>query len=122
MIRNQIKLAVNEAVKEGKFPKTEVEISETKDEKFGDYSTSVALKLSSLDGKQPPFEIAKKLIPVIATKLHLSKATFYEPGFINFSLEPKLIQNNLQITIKIPKPLPAILPQQTQKTTQIAIN
>jgi arginyl-tRNA synthetase len=96
MIRNQIKQAVDDAVKEGKFPKTDVEIGETPSESFGDYSTNVALKLSSLTGKQTPSKIAKKLIPILATKMHLSKMTFFEPGFINFSIAPKLIQSSVQ--------------------------
>lgn len=96
MIRNQIKQAVDEALKEGKFTKTEVEISETPAESFGDYSTNVALKLSSLTDKQRPAEIAKKLIPTLVTKLPLSKVAFSEPGFINFSIEPKQTQSNIQ--------------------------
>ena len=96
MIRNQLKKVVDEAIKERNLPKTEIEISETPAESFGDYSTNVALRLSSLVDEQLPSDIAKKLIPTIANKLHLSKVTYAEPGFINFSLEPKLIQNNIQ--------------------------
>ncbi len=100
MIRNLIKKVIEKTLKEEKLPKIKVEINETPDEKFGDYSTNVALKLSSRGIKHSPTEIAKKLVPGLEKSLKLPKIEIAGTGFINFYLEPKLIQNNLRNIIE----------------------
>ena len=100
MFRNEIKKAIEKALTEEKFSKTDIEITQPPDEKFGDYSTNVALKISSLTGDQRPVEIAKKIVPRLKKTTGISKIAIIDPGFINFFLEPKLIQTNIQKIVK----------------------
>src|SRR3989344_5764341 len=60
MTRNLIKKAIEEAISQEKFPKADIEITQPPDERFGDYSTNAALKISSLTGNQRQVENAKK--------------------------------------------------------------
>ena len=100
MFRKKIKEAIEEALAKGKFAKVDVEITEPPDTSFGDYSTNVVLKLASLKNDQRPVEIAKKLVPTLKKSTGLSKIEIIDPGFINFHLEPKLVQKNIQNIIK----------------------
>ena len=96
MIRTLIRTAIEEVLKEGKFPKTDFDVRQTSHESFGDYSTNVLLRLSSLSGKQSIKEPAKFFIPRLENKLEVSKVVFSPPGFINIYIEPKQIQRYTQ--------------------------
>lgn len=96
MLRKSIKTAVEETIKEGKFPKTDFDVSQTSRESFGDYSTNVLLLLSSLGSKQSPKDAAKDFIPRLEKKLDVSKVQFSDPGFINIHVGPKQIQRFIQ--------------------------
>ena len=100
MFRKKIKEAIEESLAKGKFTKVDVEITEPPDTSFGDYSTNVVLKLASLKNDQRPVEIAKKLVPTLKKSTGLSKIEIIDPGFINFHLEPKLVQKSIQNIIK----------------------
>src|SRR3989344_2012927 len=100
MTRNLIKKAIEEAISQEKFPKADIEITQPPDERFGDYSTNAALKISSLTGNQRPVEIAKKILPKLEKTTGISKIDIIDPGFINFFLDPKLIQTNIQKIVK----------------------
>ena len=100
MFRKKIKEAIEESLAKGKFAKVDVEITEPPDTSFGDYSTNVVLKLASLKNDQRPVEIAKKLVPTLKKSTGLSKIEIIDPGFINFHLEPKLVQKSIQNIIK----------------------
>ena len=58
------------------------------------------MKISSLTGDQRPVEIAKKIVPRLKKTTGISKIAIIDPGFINFFLEPKLIQTNIQKIVK----------------------
>ena len=96
MIRKLIRTSIEETMKEGRFPKTDFDVSQTSNESFGDYSTNVLLRLSSLGSKQSPKETAKFFIPALEKYLDVSKVVFSPPGFINIHLGPKQIQIYIQ--------------------------
>lgn len=100
MFRKQIEKAIEEALTEEGFPKVDIEITQPPEERFGDYSTNAALKISSLKGDQRPGEIAKRLVPKLKKSTHVSRVEIVDPGFINFFLDPKLIQNNIRKIIE----------------------
>ena len=101
MIRYKVRRAIEEVMEEEKFPKISFDVADPPSDKFGDYSSNVALKLSSLKGNQSPSSIAKEFIPKLKKKIQVSDIDFANPGFINFYLEPKLIQNNTQKIIEL---------------------
>ena len=96
MIRNVIREAIEKCLKQAKLPKVSFDINEPPGESFGDYSTNIALKLSSLKGSQTPLDIANILIPKLEKFSEFSKVEFANPGFINFYIKPELIQDSIQ--------------------------
>lgn len=79
-------------------------------EKWGDYSTNAAMVIAK-DLKQPPVDIAKEISYRIREKNHkfsiggseyslFDVVDFVPPGFINFKLSSKWLQNSLQNTLK----------------------
>ena len=61
---------------------------------FGDYSTSIALKLAK-NLKQNPLNIGKKIINNLAKDELIEKVDLIKPGFINFWLSKKTLFSNL---------------------------
>ena len=61
---------------------------------FGDYSTSIALKLAK-NLKQDPLNIGKKIINNLAKDELIEKVELIKPGFINFWLSKKTLFSNL---------------------------
>jgi arginyl-tRNA synthetase len=100
MFRTRIEKAIEESLTAEKFPKVDIEITVPPEERFGDYSTNVALKLASLKNDQRPGEIAKRLVPRLQKTGGVSKVDIVDPGFINFFLDPTQIQSNTQKIIE----------------------
>lgn len=81
--------------------KDKIEVLETTDKKFGDYSTNIAMALASKN-KQNPREVAQ----VIMEKLNENLPYFIEkievagPGFINFFLSENYLQTKIQEIIQ----------------------
>src|SRR4030043_1541557 len=127
-IRNDIKRAITCLQKAKKWPKfdlPEIEINYPKDEKFGDYSTNVAMVLAQVQ-KKKPIEIANQLCNVIAGEAKQSrnntaselkkgiaassrlggtprngtdlfeKIEVVAPGYINLYLSEKYLQNKAE--------------------------
>lgn len=68
-------------------------ITETK---FGDYTSTVAMKLAKQLGQQPK-EVAQNLIAQLGTFTPtLTKADIAGPGFINFTLKPAWLMNQVK--------------------------
>lgn len=92
MLRQEIKKILN-------IPDAEIEPPENKN--FGDYSTSVALKLAKKEGKNP-MEIAKEL----KSRVEKDGAELFErvdivaPGFVNFFLSKEYLQNQIREILK----------------------
>lgn len=73
----------------------EVPIEPVKDIRFGDYTSTVALKLATLVG-QSARDIAHNLIAQLGILAPmLEKAEIAGPGFINFTLKPKWIMKQV---------------------------
>lgn len=69
------------------FPDLKIRIEYSRDEKFGDYSSSFALENKNALGK-PPQVIAEKIITLITKDSSIESVTFSQPGFINFRISP----------------------------------
>ena len=95
MIKEIIKKNIKDAVGE------EAEIFIPENEKFGHYSTNIALRLAKEKSKKP-MEIAEEII----NDLRLTTDNFFEkieiasPGFINFWISEKTLQNELKEILK----------------------
>ncbi len=79
------------------FPADRLEISvdQVKDEKFGDYTTNLAMVLAGKI-KNPPMEIAGILLEIVSRKLSekdiFEKIEVAAPGYINFYFSKKYLQ------------------------------
>lgn len=60
-----------------------VQIEPTRDKKFGDFATNIAMVLAKSVGKKPQ-ELAKNIIAALPTSNKIRKAEVAGPGFINF--------------------------------------
>jgi arginyl-tRNA synthetase len=71
-------------------------VDQTKDEKFGDYSSNIAMVLAKKIG-QSPLEIAKVLVKAINEQIAkskiFSKVEFAPSGYVNFYLSPAYLQS-----------------------------
>jgi len=105
MIKNQNKQLIEKVVKEifpdiREMPNFSVEIPQ--DNKFGDYSSNIAMVLAKTIGKNP-MEIAQQLKTQIeklktttkSSKL-FDKIEIAKPGFINFYLSPEYLQDQVK--------------------------
>ncbi len=93
MIKQKIENFLKKAIKK----KAAVEIFIPENEKFGHYSTNVALKLAKVL-KKNPMEIAKDITEKLkAQNLKLfEKIEIAPPGFINFFISEKYLAENLK--------------------------
>ncbi len=97
MIKTKILSYLKKVVKEP----IEIEIFVPENEQFGHYSTNVALKLAK-KLKKSPLEIAEEIKTKLITN-HYSLFTKIEvapPGFINFWISEKVLQNELKEILK----------------------
>ncbi len=97
-MKNQIKEIVQEAVKSfgDEISNFSIEIPDNKN--HGDYSTSVALVLAKKLNKNP-VETANLIKEKIKSDL-FSKIEIAGPGFINFFISEKYLQEQLQIVLR----------------------
>ena len=104
-----IKAKILEILKKTGIKDAEIFIPEN--EKFGHYSTNAALKIAKQKGKNP-MAIAEEIrLSLVACRLSLfNKIEIASPGFINFWISEKTLQNELREILKkknvYGKPLP----------------
>src|SRR3546814_957707 len=60
-----------------------INLDATKDAKFGDFQTNLALQLAKPLG-QPPRAVAEAIVAALPASPQLAKAEIAGPGFINF--------------------------------------
>jgi arginyl-tRNA synthetase len=80
-----------------------VEIFAPENERFGHYSTNVALKLAKIKKKNPlavAKEIVKKLSFISHFSLLISRVEIVSPGFINFWLSEQALDSELKAVLK----------------------
>jgi len=77
----------------------EPEVFVPDNERFGHYSTNIALKLAK-NLKKNPLEIAHQINSELKDSKIFSKIEVASPGFINFWLKPELLQKELKEILK----------------------
>lgn len=94
MIKDKIIENLKKAIKE----KILIDVSIPENEKFGHYSTNVALRLAK-EKKANPINIAQEIFGSInnaAPKGFFEKIEVVNPGFINFWIKPEVLQKELK--------------------------
>ncbi len=84
-----------------KFPNVSMSdqlLEEPRDEMFGDYATSIPLKISK-DLRAPPRKIAEEIIAALKLPKEFSKAEIAGAGFINFSFSDEYLLQTLDVVI-----------------------
>jgi len=100
MIKDHIAAKIRDALKKIGCEVTVVEIEEPVNRAFGDYSTSVALRLAKTI-KQQPLVIAQKIAEEILADKYIHKAEAVKPGFVNFWLtKDYLLKQTKDIVLK----------------------
>lgn len=107
-----LKQLVLEALKEGvrlycekeasnvSFSDLRIRIEYSREESFGDYSTSFALENSKLLAKKP-LDSAALLVGYLQTRTDLfEKVDFTPPGFVNFRISPSFLIRFLENTVQ----------------------
>ncbi|MDD2730695.1 MAG: arginine--tRNA ligase [Candidatus Portnoybacteria bacterium] len=79
----------------------EAQIERPESEKFGDYSTSVALKLAKKEGRNP-IEFAQEMAQKIKNPM-LAKVEAVAPGFVNFTLSEEFLNGQVKEILKAGK-------------------
>ena len=73
-------------------PRPAIQLDATKDAKFGDFQTNLALQLAKPLGK-PPRAVAEALVKALPDSAHVTKVEIAGPGFINFFLKRDAFQS-----------------------------
>ena len=101
MIRQEIINLIKKAVEEAGLDKLEFSVERPENESHGDYSSSVALKISKTF-KMAPMKIAENLQPRIVRfdSDLFEKIEIKEPGFINFFISKEYLQKQVGEILK----------------------
>lgn len=78
-----------------------IEITQNKQEKFGDYQFNSAMKLARPLGKNPR-QIAEAIVAEVATSSPIAKLEIAGPGFINITLDPSYVEGAVQQMLDAP--------------------
>ena len=84
------------ALERSGFDKALAEIAYPPDDRLGDYSTAVALKLKRAVDNQSPMEIAKVIEANWPKSTYISSTKIESPGFINISLSNDFLQESIR--------------------------
>lgn len=96
LLKKKVKEAIFEIKSEYSYgenfdiEKIKIEISSTKEYKFGDYSSNIAMILAGKINTNP-LEVAEKIVKILGEKKieNVSKIKIVQPGYINFYLTKK---------------------------------
>src|SRR3990172_3092301 len=88
------------ALERSGFDKSLAEIAYPPDDRLGDYSTAVALKLKRAADNQSPMEIAKAIEANWPKSTYISSTKIESPGFINISLSNDFLQESIRKIIE----------------------
>ena len=83
IIKDLIKDSLNKNFKGNDIPLKNIEVNLCKDQKFGDYSSNIAMKIASSFNEKPT-AIAEKLVESLQENRKIKKVEVVKPGFINF--------------------------------------
>ena len=105
-ITSLVKKAIERSQKAGELPKFEIpkiEVEKSAEKIYGDYATSVALKLAKIARKGPhdiSYLISNQILAMTRDKHVFEKIEVVHPGFINFFLDQHYLQKNVQEILK----------------------
>ncbi len=94
MIKEEILKNLQEVLKKIGVKNPDINLDHPSNTDFGDYSTSVALKLTRIF-KKNPFEIAENIVKNLSKNSNIKKVEIIKPGFINFWISDKFLISNL---------------------------
>ncbi len=100
-IAELIKNAAAEAQKAGKLPDItlpEIFIERPQKAGYGDYASSIALKLARAVGKKP-LDIAREIAAFVKPSEEIASVTVAPPGFINFTLDGKWLARQVDCVL-----------------------
>ncbi|OGY25362.1 MAG: arginine--tRNA ligase, partial [Candidatus Woykebacteria bacterium RBG_16_43_9] len=100
MIRKVLKDNLKRALEEAGHKDIEPEVPATTDPSFGDYYSSIALKLAKPDSSQKPQEVAKSLQAKLPKNEDIFSASVAPNSFINFKIAEKYLQNQVKEIIE----------------------
>ena len=95
MIKNEILKNLQLILKKMGVKDPDIDLNYPNNPDFGDYSTSVALKLAKIL-KEKPFEIAEKIVENFPENSNLKSIKVIKPGFINFWIADKFLVENVK--------------------------
>src|SRR3990167_8854933 len=90
MIKNKIQKNIKKALKEMGFVEDEIPLEHPSNQSFGDFSSSIALKLTKKFHKNP-LQIAEEIKKHFPKDDTIEKIEIIKPGFINFWLAKKYL-------------------------------
>ncbi len=102
IITELIKKAVTEAQKAGKLPDvtlSDVVIERPQKAEYGDYASSISLKLARAIGTSP-MTIAKEIAAFIRPSEEIESVTVAPPGFINFTLKSDWLRRQVDTILE----------------------
>src|SRR3989338_1993627 len=105
-ITSLVKKAIQRSQKTGELSKFEIpkiEVEKSAEKIYGDYATSVALKLTKIAKKGPhdiSYLISNQILAMTRGKHLFEKIEVVHPGFINFFLDQHYLQKNVQEILK----------------------
>jgi len=110
IIKNEIKEVIKEFISQNEngqdfnFEELNFEINFSKDEKFGELSSNVAMILAG-KLKMNPFELAKQITELFGNRNieNIEKVEAVAPGYINFYLAKKYFNEKIGDIIKLDK-------------------
>lgn len=94
MIKEEILKNLGEVLEKMKLAGIDLDLDHPANPDFGDYSTSVALKLTKIL-KKNPFEIANEIVKNLPKNTDIEKVEVIKPGFINFWISNVQLINQL---------------------------
>jgi arginyl-tRNA synthetase len=100
MIRRILEDNLTEALKKTGHKDIEPDVLPTTDQKFGDYYSTIALKLAKAGSQQKPLNAAKSLVASLPKNEEVFAAEIAPNGFINFKISPKYAQSQVQKIIE----------------------
>jgi arginyl-tRNA synthetase len=101
MIRQILKDSLTKALEDSGYKGVEPEILPTADQKFGDYYSTIALKLAKRGSKQTPVDAAKLLVAKLSKNEEIFTTEIAPNGFINFKITPEYLQSQVQKIIEV---------------------
>lgn len=91
-MKQQVKILLERTLKELNYKIDEVIVDYPKNDAFGDYTTNVAMILAK-EAKKNPLEIAEEILKLFQDNKKLfDKVEVVKPGYINFYLSKKYLQ------------------------------